>query len=127
MDLNPITLEIVLEVVKAIIGVAIPALTIALTLYTKKLNSKLKKKLETKSIKDEIHRLTQLARGTQTFKTMNIGEQRDILLESMRAFVIANEIDISEAELMLMIERAIQSDNNLQMRFNLLDKTRSEE
>lgn len=120
--IDPIVLEVGLEVVKAIVGVVIPALTVALTFYTRRLNQKLQKK----SLKDEIYRQISLAKEVQTFKAMNMGKKAETLLESMQAFVISNEIPVSDIELKLMVERALQSENNLQMRFSMLDK-RSEE
>lgn len=120
--IDPIVLEVGLEVVKAIVGVVIPALTIALTFYTKRLNDKFKRK----SVVDEIHRLTRLAQETQTFKSMNIGEQTNTLLDSMRTYVLANDIPMSDSELEFLVERTLRSENSLKMRFALLDKTRSE-
>lgn len=115
--MDPLVLEIGLEVVKAIVGVVVPALTVALTFYTKRLNQKLQKK----SLQDEIYRQINLANEVQTFKAMNMGEKATTLLESMQAFVITNQIPVSEVELKLLVERALQSENNLQMRFSLLD------
>lgn len=120
--MDPVVLDVALEVIKAIVGVVIPALTIALTFYTKRLNDKLKRK----SLKDEIHRLTQFAEETESFKLMNTKEKEETLLESMKVFVVQNDITISDAELELLVERALQSERNLRMRFKLLDENRRE-
>jgi hypothetical protein len=120
--IDPTVWEIGLEVVKAIIGVVIPAITVALTFSLRRLNQKLQKK----SLKDEIYRQISMANEVKTFKAMNMGKKTETLLESMQAFVVSNEIAVSEIELKLMVERALQSENNLQMRFSMLD-TRSEE
>lgn len=110
---NPIVLEIGIEVVKAILAVIIPAVTVALSFSFRRLNQKLQKK----SVRDEIYRQLQLAKEVQTFKSMNFGKQADTLLESMKAFVISNEIAISDVELKLLVERALASERNLKMRF----------
>lgn len=117
-----VALTIGIEVVKAIVGVVIPAVTTYLAFSLGRLNQKLQKK----SVKDEIYRQLQLANEVKTFKSMHMGEKSKTLLESIQAFVISNEIKISEVELKLLVERALQSESNLMMRFMQLDNESEE-
>jgi len=114
--IDPIVLDIGLEIIKAILGVAVPAMTIALTFYARKINHNLKMK----TLKDEIEKLVDIGEETQFFRLMDKKEQQELLLDSMKTFVIGNEINISESQLILLIDRAMNSKQNLKMRFQLL-------
>ena len=57
----------------------------------------------------EINRYVGWVKETDSFKLMNDAEQTTTILEKAMEFAEENEIKISERELKLMVERAVQS------------------
>ena len=110
-EIEPYALNIALEVLKILGGVLVPVLTIIVTVYAKKFENKMKRK----AIQGEIDRLTLWADQANSFKLMSAAEKADTVLDTVRLFALESGIAISDSELLLMIDRSMQSLVKLQM------------
>ena len=93
------------EVAGAIVSLIVTAIATYGGFYIKRLDTKLKRK----TLLDEINRYVGWVKETDSFKLMNDTEQTTTILEKAKEFAEENEIKISERELKLMVERAVQS------------------
>ena len=93
------------EVAGAIVSLIVTAIATYGGFYIKRLDTKLKRK----TLLDEINRYVGWVKETDSFKLMNDTEQTTTILEKAMEFAEENEIKISEKELKLMVERAVQS------------------
>ena len=93
------------DVAGAIVSLIVTAIATYGGFYIKQLDTKLKRK----TLLDEINRYVGWVKETDSFKLMNDAEQTTTILEKAMEFAEENEIKISERELKLMVERAVQS------------------
>lgn len=112
------------EIVGAVVALLITAVGTYGGFYIKRLGDKLKHKM----LLDEVNRYTQWALEAKSFKLMSVDEKAETVFTKATEFAEENEIKISEKELKLMVERAVQSVSRLEtigltlMRKNLILK-----
>lgn len=109
--LTPELSNILLEILKVIGTALISGLTIALTVYVNRLQRKIKRN----EVQREIDRYAQWALKLESFTSMTFDQQKQIILEDIRTFVMENGIAISDTQLELMIEQALTIPKSLQL------------
>lgn len=110
--IEPYLLDMALEVLKIIGGVLIPVLTMLGMTYKRKFERQFKKN----EIEKEIARYTQWASKLQSFETMDTESKKQTIMKDITPFVIDMDINISNTELELMIEKALTMPKSLKYR-----------
>lgn len=98
------------EIVGAVVALVISAIGIYGGTYLKRMEAQFKRKM----VLDEISKYTQWADGAKSFKLMSVEEKIETVFTRASEFAMENDIQISEKELMLMVERTVQSPNRLE-------------
>lgn len=98
------------DIVGAVVALVIGAVGTYGGFYIKRLGDKLKRKM----LLDEVNRYTQWAQEAQSFKLMSSAEKVETVFTKALEFAEENEIKVSERELNLMVEHAIQSFSRLE-------------
>lgn len=98
------------EIVGAVVTLVISAIGIYGGTYLKRMEVQFKRKM----VLDEISKYTQWADGAKSFKLMSVEEKIETVFTRASEFAMENDIQISEKELMLMVERTVQSPNRLE-------------
>lgn len=98
------------EIVGAVVTLVISAIGIYGGTYLKRMEAQFKRKM----VLDEISKYTQWADGAKSFKLMSVEEKIETVFTRASEFAMENDIQISEKELMLMVERTVQSPNRLE-------------
>lgn len=98
------------EIVGAVVTLVISAIGIYGGTYLKRMEVQFKRKM----VLDEISKYTQWADGAKSFKLMSVEEKIETVFARASEFAMENDIQISEKELMLMVERTVQSPNRLE-------------
>ena len=98
------------DIVGAVVALIIGAVGTYGGFYIKRLGDKLKRKM----LLDEVNRYIQWAQGAESFKLMSSSEKEETVFTKAMEFAEENEIRISDKELLLMVERAVQSISRLE-------------
>lgn len=98
------------DITGAVVALLITAIGTYGGFYVKRLGDKLKRKM----LLDEVNRYTQWALEAKSFKLMSADEKAETVFTKATEFAEENEIKISEKELKLMVERAVQSVSRLE-------------
>ena len=98
------------EIVGAVVALLIGSIATYGGIYIKRMETKLKRKM----ILDEINRYTEWADEAQSFKLMSSNEKMETVFAKAMEFAMENDIRIEERELMLMVERSVQSAGRLE-------------
>lgn len=98
------------QIVGAVVTLVISAIGIYGGTYLKRMEAQFKRKM----VLDEISKYTQWADGAKSFKLMSVEEKIETVFTRASEFAMENDIQISEKELMLMVERTVQSPNRLE-------------
>lgn len=98
------------DIVGAVVALVIGAVGTYGGFYIKRLGDKLKRKM----LLDEVNRYTQWAQEAQSFKLMSSSEKVETVFYKAMEFAEENEIKVSDVELNLMVERAVQSLSRLE-------------
>lgn len=98
------------QIVGAVVTLVISAIGIYGGTYLKRMEVQFKRKM----VLDEISKYTQWADGAKSFKLMSVEEKIETVFTRASEFAMENDIQISEKELMLMVERTVQSPNRLE-------------
>lgn len=101
--------SIIIQVVIAVVGIVVSLITVVGGYWIKKVTHDMK----IKAIRDEVNRYVQWAEQAPSFKLMGPDDQRLAVLDSVKAFVRENGYEISDTDLIFMIEKSIQSLTNL--------------
>jgi len=111
MDVITTALESVLgEAITIIFGLIFTGISTYGAFYIKRLTDKAK----IKTLVDEVNRYTQWALQAKSFNLMSADEKKQVVLEKAQQFAIENGISISMEELSLMVERSVQSIEQLE-------------
>jgi hypothetical protein len=97
-------------IIGAIISVLVTVIATYGGVYIKKLDTKLKRK----TLLDEINRYIEWLNEATSFTLMDNDEKINTVYEKAMEFSYENDIRVSEKELRLMIERAMNSQYRLQ-------------
>lgn len=100
----------IVQIIAAITSLVVLGIGTIGGFYVKRLDSKLKMK----TLTDEINRYVAWADQANSFKAMSNMDKRDTVLERIRQFAADNEIAITDAQLILMVERSVQSLRSLE-------------
>ena len=98
------------DIVGAIVALLIGAIGTYGGIYIKKMETKLKRKM----LLDEVNRYVAWAQEAQSFKLMSSSEKIETVFTKAIEFAEENEIKISDKELNIMVERAVQSLSRLE-------------
>ena len=98
------------EIVGAVVTLVISAIGIYGGTYLKRMEAQFKRKM----VLDEISKYTQWADGAKSFKLMSVEEKIETVFMKAVEFIEENDIKISDTELMIMVERAIESSSRLE-------------
>lgn len=98
------------EIVGAIVALLITAIGTYGGIYLKRVETKLKRKM----LLDEVNRYIAWAQEAQSFKLMSSPEKIETVFTKAIEFAEENEIKITDKELNIMVERAVQSLSRLE-------------
>jgi light-regulated signal transduction histidine kinase (bacteriophytochrome) len=98
------------EAITIIFGIIFTGMSTYGAFYIKKLTDDAKRK----ALVDEVNRYTQWALQAKSFKLMNIEEKKQTVFEKAQQFAMENGISISMEELSLMVEKSVQSIEQLE-------------
>lgn len=96
--------EIIMNVAVALVGILTTLIGVVGGFYVKRIENKIKNK----ALIDEVNRYVQWTLTSKTFNLMSGEEKTNILLEQLRAFAIQNEIQVTDIQLILMIENSMK-------------------
>lgn len=98
------------DIVGAIVALLIGAIGTYGGIYIKRMETKLKRKM----LLDEVNRYVAWAQEAQSFKLMSSSEKIETVFTKAIEFAEENEIRITDKELNIMVERAVQSLSRLE-------------
>ena len=98
------------DIVGAVVALLIGAIGTYGGIYIKKMETKLKRKM----LLDEVNRYVAWAQEAQSFKLMSSSEKIETVFTKAIEFAEENEIKITDKELNIMVERAVQSLSRLE-------------
>lgn len=98
------------EIVGAVVALIIGAIGVYGGTYLKRMESQLKRKM----ILDEISKYAEWANGAKSFKLMSSEEKIETVFMKAVEFAEENGIQISDTELLMMVERTIESTPRLE-------------
>lgn len=101
--IEPYLIDIGIEVLKIIIGIAVPLITIMGTIYA----NKFRRRFERNEVQREIDHIARFAQQLGTFQSMNIEDRIDAIMDEIQYFVMQNNINISQGQLRLMVEKSL--------------------
>ena len=97
--------NLVTQIITIIAGLLFTGVSTLGGFYIKKLTDKVKKN----DLMNEINRYTEMIENVGSFKLMQSDEKVQTVFMKIKEYAEDNEIKISENELALMVERALQS------------------
>ena len=98
------------DIVGAIVALLIGVIGTYGGIYIKRMETKLKRKM----LLDEVNRYVAWAQEAQSFKLMSSSEKIETVFTKAIEFAEENEIKITDKELNIMVERAVQSLSRLE-------------
>lgn len=98
------------EIAGAIVALLITAIGTYGGIYLKRVETKLKRKM----LLDEVNRYVAWAQEAQSFKLMSSSEKIETVFTKAIEFAEENEIKITDKELNIMVERAVESLSRLE-------------
>lgn len=98
------------EIAGAIVALLITAIGTYGGIYLKRVETKLKRKM----LLDEVNRYVAWAQEAQSFKLMSSSEKIETVFTKAIEFAEENEIKITDKELNIMVERAVESMSRLE-------------
>jgi len=102
--------NIVSDIVGAFVALLVGAIGVYGGIYIKMLETKLKRKM----LLDEINRYIAWAEESKSFKTMSVSEKIESVFIKANEFAEENGINVSDKELNIMVEKAIESKSRLE-------------
>lgn len=101
--IEPYLIDIGIEALKILGGVMIPLLTTMAILY----KNKIERRLQKSEVQREIDRYVNFAGKLKSFEIMTIKDKVEAIKDDILIFIQDNNIVMSDAELNLMIEKAL--------------------
>ncbi len=102
--------ELITQLITIVSGIIFTAISTLGAFYMKRLSDKAK----LKTLKDEVNRYVSWALQASSFKLLTAQEKNESVFMKAKEFAEDNDIKVSDSELALMVERAVQSLSELE-------------